>query len=39
LPDAAAVAAAVARIEGTALQPQDEYPAPSGHYPAIGAAA
>lgn len=36
LPDAAAVTDAVRRIEGAARQPEDEYPAPSGVYPAIG---
>ena len=36
LPDAAAVADAVRRIEAVALQPEDEYPAPTGHFPAIG---
>ncbi len=36
LPDAHAVAAAVDRIERVARQPQEEYPQPSGHFPAIG---
>ncbi len=36
LPDAAAVADAVRRIEGVQPQPQDEYPEPSGVYPPIG---
>ncbi|MFN4095904.1 MAG: aldose 1-epimerase family protein [Sphingomonas sp.] len=36
LPDAAAVADAVKRIEGVARQPDDEYPTPSGIYPPIG---
>jgi hypothetical protein len=36
LPDRDAVADAVQRIEGVALQPQDEYPAPSGNFPPIG---
>lgn len=36
LPDAAAVADAVERIEGVALQPAEDYPAPSGHFPPIG---
>lgn len=36
LPDAAAVADAVARIEGVQGQPEDEYPEPSGVYPSIG---
>ncbi|PQZ84800.1 MULTISPECIES: aldose 1-epimerase family protein [unclassified Brevundimonas] len=36
LPDATAVAGAVARIEGVQRQPQDEYPEPSGVYPPIG---
>jgi hypothetical protein len=36
LPDAAAVADAVKRIEGVALQPTDEYPAPSGKFSSIG---
>ncbi len=39
LPDAAAVSDAVARIEGVATQPADEYPAPSGVFPPIGGAA
>jgi len=38
LPDADAVAEAVRRIEGVAKQPNDEYPAPSGVFPPIGAA-
>lgn len=38
LPDAVVVADAVARIEGVALQPADEYPAPSGNFPPIGGA-
>nr|WP_302053788.1 aldose 1-epimerase family protein [Sphingomonas tagetis] len=38
LPDAEAVADAVARIEGVVTQPADEYPAPSGVFPPIGAA-
>ncbi len=38
LPDAGAVADAVKRIEGVALQPADEYPAPSGNFPPIGGA-
>jgi len=36
LPNAAAVADAVRRIEGVQPQPQDEYPEPSGVYPPIG---
>lgn len=36
LPDAAAVADAVRRIEGVQRQPDDEYPEPSGVYPPIG---
>jgi hypothetical protein len=36
LPDAAAVADAVRRIEGVQRQPDDEYPEPSGVYPSIG---
>jgi hypothetical protein len=36
LPDAAAVSEAVTRIEGVARQPAEDYPAPSGVYPAIG---
>ena len=36
LPDAAAVADAMRRIEGVQPQPQDEYPEPSGVYPPIG---
>lgn len=36
LPDADAVADAVKRIERVAMQPDDEYPAPSGNYPPIG---
>jgi len=36
LPDAAAVADAVARIEGVQRQPEDDYPEPSGVYPPIG---
>ncbi|WP_336969228.1 aldose 1-epimerase family protein [Sphingobium aromaticiconvertens] len=39
LPDTAAVADAVRRIEGVAIQPADDYPAPSGRFPPIGAAA
>ncbi|MDP5278975.1 aldose 1-epimerase family protein [Sphingomonas sp. DG1-23] len=35
LPDAAAVADAVARIERVARQPEEEYPQPSGNFPAI----
>lgn len=35
LPNAGAVADAVVRIERVALQPDDEYPLPSGHFPAI----
>jgi hypothetical protein len=38
LPDSAAVADAVARIEGIARQPGDEYPEPSGHFPTIAGA-
>ena len=38
LPDADAVSDAVSRIEGVALQPADEYPAPSGNFPPIGGA-
>jgi len=36
LPDAAAVADAVRRIEGVQRQPENEYPDPSGVYPLIG---
>lgn len=36
LPNGDAVTDAVRRIEGVALQPEDEYPAPSGVYPPIG---
>jgi hypothetical protein len=36
LPDKAAVADAVRRIEGVQRQPEDEYPEPSGVYPSIG---
>lgn len=36
LPDAAAVADAVRRIEGVQQQPEDEYPELSGVYPPIG---
>jgi hypothetical protein len=36
LPDAAAGADAVRRIEGVQRQPDDEYPEPSGVYPPIG---
>jgi hypothetical protein len=39
LPDSAAVSAAVARIEGVMLQPQEEYPTPTGNYPVIGSRA
>ena len=39
LPSAAAVADAVARIEGVARQPDEDYPAPSGNYPPINGAA
>jgi len=35
LPDAAAVADTIARIEAVARQPDDEYPGPSGDFPAI----
>ncbi len=35
LPNAGAVADAVARIERVALQPDDEYPLPSGRFPTI----
>jgi hypothetical protein len=35
LPDAAAVSDAVARIERVARQPDEEYPQPSGNFPAI----
>lgn len=35
LPNAAAVADAVARIERVARQPDDEYPQPTGNFPAI----
>ncbi len=35
LPNAAAVADAVARIEAVARQPDDEYPSPSGNFPPI----
>lgn len=38
LPDADACADAVRRIEGVAKQPDDDYPAPSGNFPPIGAA-
>lgn len=36
LPDAAAVADAIARIEAVARQPQVDYPQPSGIFPPIG---
>lgn len=36
LPDSAAVADAVSRIESVCLQPAEDYPAPSGHFPPIG---
>ncbi|ESQ84015.1 hypothetical protein AEAC466_09730 [Asticcacaulis sp. AC466] len=36
LPDERAIADAVARIEAVAVQPADDYPAPSGHFPPIG---
>lgn len=39
LPDADAVSAAVARIEGVQRQPDEEYPLPSGIFPPIGGAA
>lgn len=39
LPDEAAVSAAIARIDGAARQPEDEYPVPTGNFPAIGGAA
>ena len=39
LPDAAAVSASVARIEGVARQPDDDYPQPTGNFPAIPAPA
>jgi hypothetical protein len=35
LPDAAAVSDAIARIEHVARQPAEEYPQPSGNFPAI----
>lgn len=35
LPDAAAVSGAVARIERVARQPDEEYPQPTGNFPAI----
>jgi len=35
LPDAGAVAGAVRRIEAVARQPAEDYPAPSGNFPAI----
>lgn len=35
LPDAGAVAGAVRRIEAVARQPDEDYPAPSGNFPAI----
>ena len=35
LPDAAAVTDAVARIERVARQPEEEYPQPTGNFPAI----
>ncbi|KQN01459.1 hypothetical protein ASE85_21745 [Sphingobium sp. Leaf26] len=39
LPDADAVSAALARIEGVQRQPDEEYPLPSGIFPPIGGAA
>lgn len=39
LPDAAAVSAAVERIEGVQRQPDEDYPLPSGVFPLIGGAA
>jgi len=36
LPDSAAVADAVRRIEGVAVQPAEDYPVPSGQFPPIG---
>ncbi|MDV6330388.1 aldose 1-epimerase family protein [Asticcacaulis sp. 201] len=36
LPDDRAVADAVARIEAVAVQPAEDYPAQSGHFPPIG---